>query len=522
MSRLPLHSQKPRRSRRASRRRFTPLIGEPLELRTLLAGNASIAGTIWNDLDGDGSRGGSEPAASGITVYLDVNDNNALDAAEPTATTAANGSYAFQNLDAGNYVVRELTPTNHRITSPQASGQRLFVIQSGSPPKIVELDIATGAQRNIFSAPAGTATLHSGLAFDGQTLWFMADNNDTLYRLNPNTGAVLGSTTLASGGYGSLAALGGKIYLLNTSSRQAISIFDPATSSITSTLTLQNGVGVGSGMQDSLGESAATNELLFGSYHRVNILDATTGIQTHSFDISYGFDVKGVAAVGNEVFVSHTNGPNIEVYSRSGALLRTINLSFSPNESAGYADLSGSNRLTLAAGQAATNVNFGDQLALASIRGARWQDANGNGVRDSGELPMPGKTMYLDVNDNGTRDAGEPTAITASDGSYVFNNLAAGNYVVREEVTAGYSQDLSCQHERSPVRILLRAVEDLRAESGDGGHYEHVQCAERRLPRDRLRRKDALCHLGNEWQPVQDQSGYGRDPGIGSVDQRHV
>jgi hypothetical protein len=404
-----------------------------------LTGTASISGLVWNDLDGDGARGAAEPAASGITVYLDLNDNNALDASEPTKITAADGSYTFANLDAGNYVVRELAAANHRITSPQASGQRLFVIQSGSPPKIVELDITTGAQIRSFAGPASGGPY--GLTFDGEAMWFVANGNKTLYKLNPDTGAVLGQTVLSLSNYydASIAAVGGKVYVLNrhNPSNGSVSIFDPVTNAITSSLTFQGGVYYG--LADSLGDSPSTNELLAAAYHQVDFLDATTAIQTHSFEV-YGFDVSGVQAVGNEVFVNHTIGPTIEVYSRSGTLLRTLNPGFQPGESAGWADFSGANRVALAAGQTLPNVNFGDGLTLGTIGGTSWQDANGNGVRDNGELPLAGKTMYLDLNDNGVRDAADPTVVTASDGSYTFGSLSAGSYVVREELTGGATQ----------------------------------------------------------------------------------
>jgi hypothetical protein len=427
------------KSNRRRTKRFTPLISEWLEPRNLLAGTASIAGLVWDDVDGDGTRGAGEPGKSGVTVYLDVNDNNALDAGEPTKITAADGSYSFPDLDAGSYVVREQVQANRRLTSPQASGQRLFAVNNlSSPVKIQELNHQTGAVIRSFSAPAGTFSYTNGLAFDGQTLYFLSNNNRTLYTLNPNTGAVLGSTVIPGSSFdASLAVRQGKVYLLDSSGDGLLSIFDPATNTVTGSLTFQ--YGVGNGLYDSLGDLAATNEFVVASYYRVNFLDATTGIQLRSFETGI-VGAKGVQGVGDEIFISAAFNP-IRVYSRSGALLRTLpNSNSSLGDLAGYADLSGSNRVTLAAGQAESNVDFGDGPVFGSIRGTRWQDANSNRVRDGGEVPLAGKTVYLDTNDNGSLDVGETTTLTQSDGSYAFNNLAAGNYVIREVVTSGFSQ----------------------------------------------------------------------------------
>src|SRR5205823_966257 len=122
---------------------------------------------------------------------------------------------------------------NTRITTPQFSGQRLFVVRTdGSPKQIVELNPLTGATIRSFAAPNGTPFGNIGLAFDGQTLYSLSDANNTLYQLNPTTGAVLGSTVLAAGDYGSVAALGGKVYLLNWVTR-VVSIFDPTSNTVT-------------------------------------------------------------------------------------------------------------------------------------------------------------------------------------------------------------------------------------------------------------------------------------------------
>ena len=92
---------------RGHRRRFhRRFVFERLEGRHVLAGTASISGLVWQDLDGDGLKGAAEPVFSGASVYLDLNDSGVCEATEPLVVTAADGSYAFTNLDAGSYVVR--------------------------------------------------------------------------------------------------------------------------------------------------------------------------------------------------------------------------------------------------------------------------------------------------------------------------------------------------------------------------------------------------------------------------------
>lgn len=74
----------------------------------------------------------------------------------------------------------------------------------------------------------------------------------------------------------------------------------------------------------------------------------------------------------------------------------------------------------------------------ADINGAVYNDLNANGVHDSGEPGIAGRTVYLDANGSGGFDAGEKTAITANNGSYSFSALNAGpTYHVRQIVPAG-------------------------------------------------------------------------------------
>src|SRR4029453_13169914 len=214
-------------TRRSRQRR---LLLEQLEFRSLLAADATISGLKWEDLNGNGLREAGEPPMAGVTVYLDTNDNGSRDAGEVFTATAADGTYSFPALQPGNYVVREELPVNYRQTSPLVSGTRLFVTDTvASPDRILELNPATVAQINSIPAPVPTGSTTTGLAFDGQTLFFLSDTNDILFRLNPDTGVLLGSgVTLPSRTYGGLASLGGLLYALDSTGEDVLRL-NPAT-----------------------------------------------------------------------------------------------------------------------------------------------------------------------------------------------------------------------------------------------------------------------------------------------------
>ncbi|MCA9095508.1 MAG: hypothetical protein KDA68_18645, partial [Planctomycetaceae bacterium] len=77
----------------------------------------SVSGTLWDDLDGNGSLSGSETGLVGWTVFSDVNSNGLLDVGEPFATTDANGDYTIFGVAYGSASISEVIqpgwlPTN--------------------------------------------------------------------------------------------------------------------------------------------------------------------------------------------------------------------------------------------------------------------------------------------------------------------------------------------------------------------------------------------------------------------------
>jgi hypothetical protein len=85
---------------------------------------ASISGTTYFDLNGNGRPNFFQKIfnrESGVTVYLDTNNNGSLDSGEPTAVTNGQGTYKFANLVSGStYHVREVTPAGYNETYPDS------------------------------------------------------------------------------------------------------------------------------------------------------------------------------------------------------------------------------------------------------------------------------------------------------------------------------------------------------------------------------------------------------------------
>jgi uncharacterized delta-60 repeat protein len=89
-------------------------------------------------------------------------------------------------------------------------------------------------------------------------------------------------------------------------------------------------------------------------------------------------------------------------------------------------------------GMMARFVLPGTTPAPASIGGTVYNDANGNGQRNTGEAALSGRKVFIDKNKNGIADAGEPTATTNSSGAFTFSGLAAGTYRIVEVLPPGW------------------------------------------------------------------------------------
>ena len=84
------------------------------------------------------------------------------------------------------------------------------------------------------------------------------------------------------------------------------------------------------------------------------------------------------------------------------------------------------------------DVDFGFTIGTGSnftaVSGVIFNDANGSGTRESSELGLAGvATAYLDLDDSNSLTPGDIEAAPTSNGSFSFNSLLPGTYVVRIE-----------------------------------------------------------------------------------------
>ena len=110
---------------------------------------------------------------------------------------------------------------------------------------------------------------------------------------------------------------------------------------------------------------------------------------------------------------------------------------------------SGVHVVALADGQTVDGLPFGN-APLGEIHGTKWNDGDGDGIRDRDEMGVAGVTVYIDENNNGQRDAGELWTVTMTDnpltsaidetGAYWLTGLVPGLHVVREVMPDGQVQ----------------------------------------------------------------------------------
>jgi protocatechuate 3,4-dioxygenase beta subunit len=91
-----------------------------------------IAGTLWKDANGNGSKDAGETGLVNWRVFIDADKDGVFDSTERSTLTDASGNYLFSALSAGSYRVREVLPSLWRGTAPSSGFFDLTLASGGS------------------------------------------------------------------------------------------------------------------------------------------------------------------------------------------------------------------------------------------------------------------------------------------------------------------------------------------------------------------------------------------------------
>lgn len=110
-----------------------------------------IHGTCFDDLNRNHVYDTGESVRSGVTVFVDLDRDDLMDADEPTTVSGSDGSYSFVGMSPGAYVVRQVVGSGRNSSYPQTVGGTLWPSgTSNAPvglvtPRSIEVSLAAGA-----------------------------------------------------------------------------------------------------------------------------------------------------------------------------------------------------------------------------------------------------------------------------------------------------------------------------------------------------------------------------------------
>lgn len=418
------------------------------------AGTGSIGDSVWLDANGDGIQSPTETGLSGVTVYLCSSSPCASGNATATTTTDANGNYLFSGLSAGNYYVG----VNPATVPSNLTGA---TYPTGTTGQIALSDGQSylGADFGYKPAP--------GHAVLGDTVWYDVNGNGLrdpgevgiggvkVTVLDKATGNVV--TTVTTNPDGSWLA----VIPEDSTPSEYVVFVDKATlpGGVVTTPTNMGGgdtyiaavqagdvrtnldFGYKGGNPASIGDAVWLDTNGDGARDAGEAGLSGVGLQL------YTTGADGVAGTADDKFVAATTTDANGQYTFSGLLAGEyyVKIAGVPAGLAATADsgktgagLNATNKktgeITLTAGQSYATADFGYQPASgkAVIGNRVWSDANGDGAQDPGEAGIGGAAVYLCSQSASPCDSSTAikTAVTAADGSYLFANVAAGNYTV--------------------------------------------------------------------------------------------
>ncbi|MBX2998998.1 MAG: carboxypeptidase regulatory-like domain-containing protein [Caldilineaceae bacterium] len=423
------------------------------------AGTGRIGDTIWLDANNNGIQDAGELGIRNITVTLQIDINGVWTTLSST-TTDASGKYTFTGLIADNY--RVTVNTSSQITSPYASGTfslgsvmtPTYDLDGVGTPHVALVTLATdstvvdtvdfgynwsgsigdyvwwddnlnGVQDEAANRGIFNARVQLYFDKDGDGVLDLVAGDFEILRVFTNANGYYLIPNLPPGKYivdvyeDSLVTNGVRDVVPTTADNIPVTLA-PGNMSF---MNADFGYFVGARIESLVFWDEDSNGLFEGAEQRLAGVTVTvTGTDTLGNPVTR----TGVSSsTGNVVFlippgdytISYNPAQVTSLYPALGTQTTPTSFSFT----------------AIAGEDGWQRFDFGVDNTGA-IGDRVWNDANNNGVQETGESGLGGVTvsLYRDNNNNGVLDGGDTflaAQVTSGTGNYLFTGLPDGNYI---------------------------------------------------------------------------------------------
>ncbi len=435
--------------------------GEGTMGEIVIEAGASVSGHVRIDDDGDGIIAENAKAFEGAGVaLLRAKDGHTEEIARTEA--AADGSYAFDNLYAGEYsVLFELedgwTFTRYGEDSDvygavSASGStKAFSLRPGEVAQDIDAGATLAAQL--------TVTVFKDTQYDGQKGYYeevFGGVSVSLIRQENGADAERISYTTDEQGTVVFTDIGPGEYVLAyqlPGQWRATKQVSGLETNYPVSVVPQSMASAGRSMPFtlSMGQSITMHigAMLSGSI-------SGTAYYDDNADAVFDAEESAVANVGVELMdrdgavIATAQTLDDGTYTFEGLAPGRYTVRFTAQEGACFygtartvsrggvqtseGNVSSTGSITVEAGSEIDTADAGI-VRLAKVTGAVWEDRNVNGVHDEGEPGLANVNVRLM---NGTGRSIRTTAVTDDQGRYAFENLMPGTYMIRTDAPEGY------------------------------------------------------------------------------------
>ena len=377
----------------------------PLEDRSV---PAALTGSVYADINANGSRDVGEPGLGGIAVLL----NSTTDGAGQSATTAADGTYTFANAAAGTSNVTILPgqgasavgPTMTAVTvagtDGVVAGPTFGLRTSGKASGVVFTDLNGNGKQDASEPGFAGAVVSLDLNIDG-TPEFTATSTD-------GTGA-FAFNNLPDG-----------VHKLSV----ATPLNSKLTTVPTSLISITNGSAATPMLIGVQPTSAVSGRLILGG--------STAGLA----NILVGLDTN---ADGKADQTATTNEQGQYVFSN--VPVGTLNVLITAPAGTRFSTPDGTAKLPVTVSSPAPGgaaLTTAPDVAVSyngAAIGSLFLDDNGNGVKDAAERGVNPGSVQVDL--NGTGKLVTVTAVTQADGSFRVDGLPDGSHFLTVQSGGG-------------------------------------------------------------------------------------